>query len=369
MSTFDEAYAAFEAEALARSGGRMALFDAGSALDALAGAAARLAELLSAEFARRFLAHYFGAAEGEDLDKLARDHLGVERPAAAAANVTLTLARPNTDAGNVTVGTSQTFVTDPDAAEDAVEFRPDIEYVMTGLTLDVAVTAVVPGIAGNVADDTITEAQPPLSDSTVTITNAAPATDGADRLGDDAYRDYLLGLVRSMARGTVQALITGARSVAGVAAAYVDESLAGPHFGFVKVLIGDINGAASAALVACTSDEMENWRGAGIRVSVAGGTRTDIPALTVYVRMRRDTFDPGWVTTTAQAAASQSVSDLPQNERLYQERVDAAVYAALGGADDVADVASAPPSGWPVTPAPGTSLRLAPDVVSVVISS
>jgi hypothetical protein len=368
MSTFDEAYSAFRSEVEGRES-TLTDWSDGAANDGLAGGVGRVVELLSAEIAKRFLAKYFKTAEGTDLDELAADLLDVTRQAAAYATVTIRLTRPTAAAGDIAIGTSQVLRTDPDAADDQVRFKPTIPYVLSGIgPLDMQCRAVVAGRAGNVAVDSVKVAEPPLADATVVITNPAVGSGGDDAWSDDRFRTWLYDYVKTLARGTVLALITGAKSVPGVAAASVDESQAGPDStGIVKVYIGDVNGEASALLVAAVVTELENWRGAGIRTGVEAGTRTNLAAVTLTVRMRGDDYDAGYIGSTAKTAASQSVDDLAPDERLFQERIDAAAYAALGGAEEVADVTASHVGGWPVAPDPGRSLRLLEANITVVV--
>ena len=157
--------------------------------------------------------------------------------------------------------------------------------------------------------------------------------------------------------------------VPGVAAAAVDESAARwDQEGLVRVRIGDVNGAASSALVNATVAEMESWRAAGVAVSVVAGTVQWIPALGIVVRLRTTAFDAGYVTTQARAAAVAACEDLAADEALYQERLDAAVWETLGGAAELRDVASSNSNGsWPLAPAPGLAWRVDPTVIAVTV--
>jgi hypothetical protein len=368
MSSFDDSYSAYRSEVEGRAP-QLSDWAEGSANDGYGGGAARLAELLSVEIARRFLAKWFATATGSEIDALAADLFGAEaaRGAAAQATITLALSRASATAGNVAIGTSQVIKTDLANAEDAVQFRPVIAYTLIGLgPLAVQCRAVTAGKAGNVAIGASWTADPPLSDQTVVIANAAKGAGGDDAWSDDRYKAWLYDYVKTLARGTVLALITGAKSVPGVAAAAVDESDAGPDDGgLVRLLVGDVDGNATDLLKNAVTAALEAWRGAGIRVEVVKGTRTDVTGIGIVVRMRSTDYDSGAVTADAQTAGSQAVEDMAPDERLYQERLDAAVYAALGGAEKVSDVASTHSGGWPVVPGAGRSLRLAETAITV----
>lgn len=148
--------------------------------------------------------------------------IGVARndEVAATGQVTFTAAAGS---GTVLIGVGtevSTTQTDPD--EDSVAFlTTESGSVAAGNSITLAVEAVEPGAAGNVASGAVNLLLSPIA-GIASVTNSAAITGGADIENDDAYRDRLR-LSWSSAQGS------------GSVADYERWCLGYPGIGFVRV--------------------------------------------------------------------------------------------------------------------------------------
>lgn len=154
----------------------------------------------------------------------------------------------------------------------AVGDTPAIEY-MTGEmvvvgeadpgedygTVDVGVTAVVPGTGGNVAADTIVIMSQPIT-GVVSLTNSSPVTGGtAEESDDDLYER-----IREAEQATGESFvgcdadyIRWAKEVPGVGAVLVDAQYEQTHPNWVKLVVMDSNGQpANATILAAVYDHI-----------------------------------------------------------------------------------------------------------------
>lgn len=270
-------------------------FSVGAIHDIIAGALSiavnEVTELIVSEFMKTF----FALAEGEDLDKLAVDHFGdsFARPDASFATGVATFSRPNTDAGNVSILAGSIIKTKKNASGEEIRFKTDATVVLTGLTISVNITAMVPGVSGNVNATNINVIETALTDASVTVNNSADMAGGKEKLSDEEYREFIKARILSLAGATEAAIVGAALSVPGVAFAkpitlervVIDYDIANdqilPGSTFFRIpypvlYIADASGNSSPALIESVRQAILLVRAAGVRIEVRGAVSSDL---------------------------------------------------------------------------------------------
>jgi hypothetical protein len=287
----------------------------GSEIDVLGGVVSTGVDEILKLVLDKFKKTFFSTAEDTDLEYLAKDHFGdsFARPQAAKAVGVVTFSRPNTLAGNVSILVGTIVKTPANAAGKSQRFTVTSAVTMTGLTINASVEAVLAGIDGNVQDATITQIETTLTDSSVTVNNAADFVGGAEAEDDSQYRETIRQLIQALSGATAAAIKAKALTVSGVELAtcveilqYVKEwnisgnNPVGAYFAIprAKLYIADANGTASGALITAVSDAIEYTRACGVRVDVIGAvpitinwsaTLTLNPAGLNYATLQTDT--------------------------------------------------------------------------------
>ena len=148
-------------------------FSEGSLHDVIAGAMTTAQNEVSELVITQFMRTFFSLASGptaEDprdyLEELAIDHFGdtFARPEANKSTGEVTFSRPNTNAGNVSIGIGTVVKTKKDANGQEVRFLTTQAGTLTGLSLDLPVQAVVAGVAGNADSGKVVVLETTLSD-------------------------------------------------------------------------------------------------------------------------------------------------------------------------------------------------------------
>lgn len=280
VPTFSELYDLAKAETQARRPD-LTDYSEGSALDAITGAAAILATASNRLTVELFEAVFFDTAGGARLRTLITDRLGqtvlgmLDRPASAAVGI---IRWTRAAAGTYTILAGTRFQIADGTNTIVVQTTAAANVTAPDTTVDIPVQALVTGRTGNVAAGGVwTLLDAVAADPTVsTASNPAALAGGADALTDEGLRAAVRSYYDSIRRGTVGALETGSKVVAGVTVVTVDE-LTQIAAGVVLVIIGDPDGNGSAPLVASVEAELVNWRAAGILVQVLAAAREVIP--------------------------------------------------------------------------------------------
>ncbi len=195
---------------------------------------------------------------------------------------------------------------------------------MGATTIDVLVAAVLPGSAGNITAASINLLASPLP-GIVAVTNQAPFINGRDAEVDDDRKTRFQSYIASLARGTITAVIFGAKTsrlvdVNGVTTEFVAYAgLVEPWLtsnaqpvGLVNVFIHNGSGGTTAGLVAeaqrvidgyndSTGMPVPGWKAAGVRVVVAAATDQAVAVTGVL------TVLPGFASAGVIAAAGTAV--------------------------------------------------------------
>lgn len=245
----------------------------GSDVNLVVGVAAVIGEEILSRGAMAMRGAFAELARGSQLDRVAADRYGLLRFGATPATVTVTLTRPAPGAPTPGTFSAGSVV----QTAEGVQFGIDADCTFGNFTTSVSVTAtaLVSGVGGNVSAATITSFGTQPFDTTISVSNTAQAAGGTDAESDIQFLGRVRSFFPTVRRGVLGAIEYGARQVPGVAVATAAD-VVNPSSGFpagaVQLVIGDLNGNASATMIAAVSDTLLQYRAGGIVVSVLGGT-------------------------------------------------------------------------------------------------
>ncbi len=247
-------------------------FNEGDVALAIVHGGAAMADRTIGYAAELFKATFLDLAEGTDLDTIAYDRYSLVRVPATSAQVTLSFTRTSGGAaGTIPAGTQVSTV--QTTGKTQISFTTDavinVPLADNG-PFTIAATATVTGTDGNVAAATLTEVGA-LFD-TFTVTNSAAAAGGNGAETDTNLRQRCRAFYQTLRRGTVDALEFGAKQVASVRFVAVVEDLSGT----VTVVVSDEDGGSTIEMVSDVETELEEWRCAGVPVTVEGGVPYEI---------------------------------------------------------------------------------------------
>ncbi len=195
-------------------------------------------ELIQFQLVRTLMLMFPMWAWGEWLDYHAKA-AGIERrPAGYASGIVTVDGAIGTQIPSGTI-----FATPATAESSSIDFKTEEPYVIgeTG-TVDLEVTAVIPGKDSNVPAGTVVLLSKPIKGIT-SITNNQPITGGTEREDDETLRERIQEANESESTsyvGNDSDYIRWAKEVVGVGAAIVVAEWSGP--GTVKLVILDANG-------------------------------------------------------------------------------------------------------------------------------
>lgn len=293
----------------------------GDAADLAPRAGAAQGDLLVGFWAGRIRATFLDGADGDDLTTLARDHWNVERRAAVQAIGQVTFSHTPGPTGTIPAGFRVATVPLVDGTFVTVTTAADTVFAAPDASKTVNVTAALGGTAGNVATGSLTR----LLDtpfSSFTVTNASPLVGGAEAQTDDELRAEVRGLNQALRRGTIGALEFGAKQVPTVRVATVVEDLGG----VVSLYVADADGNSNAAMVAAVVTEIENWRAAGVVITVVGGALLNV-AIDISLAVRTGVDVASLVDRVRQAIVSEVKRQLKHGDTLHRSLIAAAARA------------------------------------------
>lgn len=284
-----------------------------------------------------FKATFFDGAVGDELDALVDDRLNFQRDPATAAQGTVEFTRTSAGAaGTIPAGTQ--VGTDFDPAGNQIVFTTDADVAVgagNNGPFTAAVTAVNTGSAGNVrggAPGTITKVIDALFDTTFTVNNPDDCAGGNEEESDEDLRKRAKTFYLTLARGTLAALEQGALLVPSVRIVHAVED---PDTFEVTVVVADADGGSTLQMVSDVVTELENWRCAGVAVTVIGGTRA-----LVDIDLSLTDVSPGFDVEAVAGLVSDAVTarmkKLRQGQTAFLDSIRAAVISVAP--DDIFDV-------------------------------
>jgi len=257
-------------------------------------------------------------------------------------------------------------VTAANAAGQKTRFLTTADVTMTGLSITAQVACDTPGSAGNVSASAIVSIQSTLTDNTITVTNGANISGGADKYNDAQYRAYILNKLQSLKGATLAAIKATVLTVAGVAVATPFEKLmtvieydigtglpkvGASYFNIVigSVYIADSNGAASSTLVASAQAAIDSVRAAGTNITAIGAAAVS-QAWTASVTLNAG--GPNFSTfqtdkTKILNTMSQYIANLPIGTGFNRAAAQTAIMAIWGptGTNDITAFTTSAPIG------------------------
>jgi uncharacterized phage protein gp47/JayE len=334
----------------------------GDVSDMFIAAAAAMGDRLVGYTADRISATFLDTARAADLTKLAADHWGIERNAAAKASATVTVTRSGADATAQTLPIGTVFATARDSTGNEIRYVSTTEASWAASTngaRTVSVQAETAGVAGNLAAINLITRMLSTAPAggTYTVTSSTQPAGGADEEDDATLRDRVRAYPSTLRRGTLKALEYGALQVSGVA----KSSAVQDSTGLVNVYVTDASGASSGAsttvgplvvddgtMTKKVAIELFDWACAGALVVVVGGTLQTID-ITVDITVRAG-VDVDDLIADIQAAIEAAVNRLRIGETLYKSLISAA--ARNVDPDNILEVSVTAPA---VDTAPSTS--------------
>jgi uncharacterized phage protein gp47/JayE len=226
------------------------------------------------EVAERFRNSFLDTATGPALDRLVTDRYNTSRQGATAAIVELEFTRA-TSVGDLTIPAGTTVQTEDQTTRFATD--RDLE-IPDGSTIGtVRATSTALGADQRVAEDTLIEFSGGAPEADLVVTNPEISAGGNDRETDGELRARVRGIFVNARRGVLSAITQGCLEVDEVRAAAAYETLDdfGCPVGAVTAVVADAYGDSNSALEADVSEELEEWRAAGVPVAVVGGVRTE----------------------------------------------------------------------------------------------
>lgn len=328
----------------------------GDIVDLVVSTGVAMSDLIIGFQVQRIAETFLDGAEGDALTKLARDHWGIERRAAAQAIGTVAFTHVAGATGSILAGTRVS--TTPDANGDFAVFETDTNIVFGALdaTKSVAATAQEGGRAGNVPALAVNRVFDSLFD-TFSVSNVALFAGGNEAESDPELRERVRSFNTTLRRATIAAIVFGAKVVAQVRTVSVFED---PISLLTTVFVADGDGASNAEMVNATILEEENWRAAGALIQVSGGTAID-QAITIALTVRAGTSIPTLVDRV-QAAIVAAVNRLQQGETLFRSLISSAGRAV--DADNILELDVTSPAAN-VVPLSSQAIRTSVGLVTV----
>lgn len=277
----------------------------GSDLNLLFAAMSLLGEEIVSRAARALAGCFEDTAEREALDRVVFDRKGISRLPAAPAVGTVSLTRPVATLGAGTIDGGL-----PGSTPTPVRLRTNagITYTLTQPAvfgaLDLgpitcSIQAELAGVSSEVDANQSWSFVDSVFDPSIVIANAAATAGASDEETDEAYKARAKDFFRTVRRGTLGAIEFGLRSVPGIEAVSVVETITpgGVPALSVQAFVLDSIGRANETLGARGLLGLLDFRAAGIPVYIVPGT-----PLYVDVRLLLS-FDSSIVLDTAQAAS------------------------------------------------------------------
>jgi uncharacterized phage protein gp47/JayE len=267
------------------------------------------------------------------------DTLGLERTAAAPAGGTVRFS--GADGIEVGVGT-QVSTEQPDETTDPVAFQTTAGGTITGGHVDLAVVAVNAGAAGDVAANSVTLLDTPLSGA-VTVSNAAAMTGGADVESDEHLQGRIVEELRGSAgAGNRDWYRHAALNEPGVG--YVTVLANTPSTGHVTVVISDPDNKPVPSFVvdalqarldpSATTSQGDGDAPVGATVVVETITTTNVTVAATIVPVAGYSVDGAGGTISLRpditASVREYVNGLPAGASVLHNKVLAAIVDVTG---------------------------------------
>lgn len=331
----------------------------GTSANAFCNALASVGDEVLWQHAAKYAELFFLTARGPALFALGLDHYGIAVDDATPSIGQVTFTRTAT-VNPITIPAG----TEVRAAGGVVFVTLQSAAMAVGVaTVNVEVESTAAGIDQNVSAGAITAITSGLAQTDITVTNAEATAGGNAAETEDEYRKRLADAFATAARGTLSAIAAGARTVAGVREADAFDGLGaeGEPVGWCRLTISDATGLGNATLVSAVEAVMDEYRAAGVQVSVIAGNPVYEPISYTLI------WKSGQATLENRALVKQrilgAVNSLDPNSATSALLAPAGswltkgvIEAAARGHAGLLDIEVTVPAGT-VKPAPGTVIR------------
>lgn len=295
----------------------------GDVTDAFLSAGATMANAIIGVGARGFRSTLLFGAEGDDLHVVSHDR-GVDWDSGDEAVGTVTFTRVSGGtSGTIPAGTR--VATDPDSVTGAFPtfvIDVDVTFLSADLSHTVAATCTEIDKLGNVGVGAITRILDNISLSGMSVTNSARFAGGSPSESDADLQARTAAFPLVLRRGTVDALIFGAKQTPGVKRASV--VIVGA--GVITMYVSDADGNSNPTLAAAAKAVIDGppaWRSAGDVVTVFGA---DLFSQDVdYTMTVRTGVDINTLLARTDAAVTLAMTRLQPGETLYRTMLSTAV--------------------------------------------
>lgn len=289
----------------------------GSDINIIIASASYISFQVVLQMAQKTNALLLDGARGEDLDRYAFDRYQITRKGATAAIGTVRFFRTSAAVGAGFVG-----------IDTKLRTLTGLEYVTTTQATFAAadtqatalVRAVTAGKVSQVGANRVRRVDNPgsLFDPSLQVNNDDPTAGGEDAEEDDIFRERVRDFFNTARRGTLSAIGFGARSVNGIESADAQEVLTplNQPARVVELFIADGSGVANTALGAAVTQQLEDFRAAGIAVLVNVSTPQIVP-VQLKLTFQANT-DTATVTENLRASIVGFINSLPVNGTLFR---------------------------------------------------
>lgn len=189
---------------------------------------------------------------------------------AVAAYGPVTITFNNATISDMVISRGTTFISSNPAYTTKYQTIQDYSVPAGSTTATINVYCTVTGTIGNVPVGTIDVMNTPIG-NVRSVNNAQAFQTGQDPETADAMRVRFKAYIKALTKGTTAAIEYGTRSVQSIAGCYVADQT-----GLVTVYAHDANGNLDSTLQNTVTTTLDNYRAAGIPVSVQPVTRISI---------------------------------------------------------------------------------------------
>lgn len=285
-------------------------------------------------------------SNGTDLDSWVGDFALVRLPG-VTANGTVTFSRYTTGLAAIipsgtlvrTTDASQSFVVQADTANAAwVASAAGYQIGANNASVDVPVSALVAGSAGNVQAGAVTQLASAIPGVDI-VTNAAATLGGLDAESDAALRLRFVNYINSRSRATLTAVATAIASVQQGLRWLIEQNVnadGSTNIGHFIVTVDDGSGTPSAALLTSVQEAIETVRPVGSTYAVQPPVIVGV-TVSLSLEVTAGTSKPTVAAEAIQAIANY-VNALPIGPTLAISRVISLVHGADTAVVSVSDV-------------------------------
>ena len=285
-------------------------------------------------------------SNGADLDSWVGDFALVRLPGISASG-TVTFSRYTTGLAAIvpsgtlvrTTDASQSFVVQADTANAAwVASANGYQIGANNASVDVPVSALVAGSAGNVQGGAITQLASAIA-GVDTVSNAVATLGGLDAESDAALRLRFVNYINSRSRATLTAVESAIASVQQGLRWLIEENVSSAgsaNIGHFIVTVDDGSGSPSAALLTSVQEAIEAVRPVGSTYAVRPPVIVGV-TVSLSLEVTAGTSKPAVAAAAIQAIASY-VNALPIGPTLAVSKLISLVHGADAAVVSVSDV-------------------------------